>query len=288
MFDKISKENPVICWWSGGITSSVACHLTVNMFGRENVRVVFIDTKNEDIDTYRFMIDCQNWYGVNIEIITSEKYNSITEVWDKYSSLNVAHGAICSSELKRDVRLKFQKENKYSFQSHGFDISEPKRALSMTLNYTDSNPFYPLLFMGWTKEYCFKVIENAGIEPPESYKLGFRNNNCLGTGCVQGGIGYWQKMKITKPENFYNMAKREHKYTDIKGFPVTMLKDQSKEGGLVFLMPHPDYPNIKDISMMKGREPEPLIECNGYCSLNDLLVKSEKEINYQLDLKFND
>lgn len=27
------------------------------------------------------------------------------------------------------------------------------------------------------------------------YKLGFTNNNCFGTGCVQGGIGYWQKVE---------------------------------------------------------------------------------------------
>ena len=62
-----------------------------------------------------------------------------------------------------------------------------------------------------------------------------------------------------------------------------MLKDQSKEGGLVFLKPHPDYPTIKDISMMKGREPEPLFECNGFCGTNDLTPrkKSEADINIE-------
>jgi hypothetical protein len=54
-----------------------------------------------------------------------------------------------------------------------------------------------------------------------------------------------------------------------KGQPVTICKDQSKGGGLVFLKPNPDYPNMKDISMMNGREPESLLECNGFCSTKD-------------------
>ena len=82
------------------------------------------------------------------------------------------------------------------------------------------------------------------------------------------------------------MAEMELKITNMKGKPVTMLKDQSKGGGLVFLKPHPDYPEIKDISMMKGREPKPLFDCNGMCGINDLDKRSEteKEINYQIDL----
>lgn len=63
--------------------------------------------------------------------------------------------------------------------------------------------------------------------------------------------------------------------------PVTMLKDQSKNGGLVFLLPHPNYPAIKDISMMKGRKPKPLMDCNGFCGTNDFKRnETEKEINY--------
>ena len=96
------------------------------------------------------------------------------------------------------------------------------------------------------------------------YKMGFLNNNCFKTGCVQGGIGYWQKMKRDFPEKFDAMSKVEHDLTDLKGKPVTMLKDQSKRGGLVFLKPHPKYPNIKDITKMRGREPKPLFECNGF------------------------
>ena len=104
-------ESKIICWWSGGVTSAVACRICIDIYGKENVRIIFIDTKNEDDDTYRFLADCEKWFDLPIETISSEVYNSIEDVWRKHKSLNVATGAICSTELKRKVREKWQKEN---------------------------------------------------------------------------------------------------------------------------------------------------------------------------------
>ncbi len=61
----------VIAWWSGGITSAVACKLAIDFYGKDNVQVLFIDTKNEHEDTYRFLKDCQKWYGCLIGSILS-------------------------------------------------------------------------------------------------------------------------------------------------------------------------------------------------------------------------
>lgn len=277
---KPTKENPIICWWSGGVTSAVACKIAIDIWGNENCRVGMIDTANEDEDTYRFKSDCENWYGCRIEQISAvkavphEKYgrqfDSIQDVWEEFESLNSASGAICSSYLKREVRQAWQKRNTYCAQVFGFDSSEIRRANNIKDNYPASKPIFPLLLFCYSKRDCIKIIHDAGIEVPRMYHLGFHNNNCFKTGCVQGGIGYWQKMQRDFPDKFLAMAEMEHKLTNIKGKPVTCLKDQSreaKESGieLVFLMPHPDYPHHKDISMMTGREVEPLIECNGFC-----------------------
>jgi PP-loop superfamily ATP-utilizing enzyme len=284
----MNKDKKVIAWWSGGITSAVTCKLCIDLYGVENVRFIFIDTKNEDDDTYRFKKDCEAWYGKEIETITGigEKYESIQDVWIKNKSLNVAHGAICSSTLKRNVREVWQKTNEYDYQAFGFELDEVKRAKSMTMNNPKAKAIYPLLMFGLAKKDCITIVEGYGIQVPEMYKLGFKNNNCFKTGCVQGGIGYWQKMKKDFPEKFDAMADMEHKLTELKGTPVTMLKDQSKAGGFVFLKNHIDYPNMKDISMMKGREIEPLFECNGFCGINDLSERSEteKDINYSTQL----
>ena len=276
----------IICWWSGGITSAVACKITIDLYGKDRCRVIMIDTQNEHPDTYRFLINCEEWYGIKIETITDigKKYESIQDVWMKHKSLNVAHGAICSSELKRSVREKWQKENEYTHQVFGFefDKKEFNRALSIHLNHSKAKPIFPLLMMGYDKAKCIEIVQDAGIEVPVMYRLGFNNNNCFKTGCVQGGIGYWQKMRRDFPDKFDAMAEMEHTLTEIKGEPVTMLKDQSKGGGLLFLKPHPDYPEIKDISMKKGREPESLMECNGFCSTDDLNPQNENvnELNF--------
>lgn len=276
----------VICWWSGGITSAVACKMAIDLFGKDECRSIFIDTGNEDSDTYRFKDDCEEWYGIPIETITGlgNKFPTIQSVWRHYKSLNVANGAICSATLKRDVRLRWQKHNEFKYQVFGFDIDEPKRAKGMTTNYPKAKAIYPLLMHGITKEMCIELVREAGIEVPKAYRLGFRNNNCLKTMCIQGGIGYWQKVQRDFPDKFDAMADLEHELTDLKGKPVTMLKDQGKGGGLVFLKPHPDYPTVKDISMMKGREPKPLMDCNGFgCAVNDFMPinPTSKEINFQ-------
>jgi PP-loop superfamily ATP-utilizing enzyme len=284
----MKSTSKIIAWWSGGITSAVTCKLCVNLYGIDNVRFVFIDTKNEDEDTYRFKIDCEKWYNKEIETITGigDKYNSIEEVWIKNKSLNVASGAVCSSELKRRVREKWQKNNEYTHQAFGFELDEVKRAKSMTMNNPNVKAIYPLLMYGLQKKDCIDIVEKAGIEIPKMYQLGFKNNNCFNTGCVQGGIGYWQKMQRDFPLKFDKMAEMEHHLTDLKGTPVTMLKDQSETGGFVFLKPHPNFDFIKDISKMKGREPEPLFECNGFCGINDLSDRkaTENEINFQISL----
>lgn len=262
----VSPLNPVIAWWSGGADSAITCWYCLKWFGKDCVRVIFIDTKNEDEDTYRFKDDCERWYGVSIETITSAKWDSIEDVWEHYLSLNTAHGAICSTELKRVVRQDFQMRNSFSCQAFGFDVKEWQRAKNLKHHHPDSRPIFPLIYELISKEDSIKLLIKNGVTPPKSYQNGYSNNNCLNTGCVKGGIGYWQKFRKDYPDRFEAMADREHALTNKKGSPVTICKDQSKGGGLVFLKPHPDYPYIKDLSMMKGKAPIALMECNGFCS----------------------
>jgi hypothetical protein len=292
------KDKKLICWWSGGITSAVACKVALDLFGTDNdCRVIMIDTNNEDEDTYRFKSDCEQWYGKPIEVITEigKQYESIQDVWISHESLNVATGAICSTKLKRGARERWQKDNEYDYQVFGFefDKSEFNRALSLS-KIKKANGIYPLLMMGYDKDDCLKIVQDAKIEIPRMYKLGFRNNNCFKTRCVQGGIGYWQKMKRDFPDKFNNMAELEHTLTNLRGEPVTMLKDQSKESKekvnqsgikwkqFLFLKKHDDYPELKCIDDMKPQEVKPLFECNGFCGTDVFSSKNETkdEINY--------
>ena len=279
----------IVCWWSGGVTSAIACRTVINDYGLRNCKIIFLDTQNEHDDTYRFKKDCEEWYGGHIQSLRSDKYKNIQETWFKHLSLNTANGAICSYMLKRRVREKWEKENEYAHQVFGFeyDKKEINRAKALELNHPHTRPLFPLIKYRISKKECFEVLKAANIKPPESYLLGFRNNNCLNTGCVQGGIGYWKKIQKEMPNIFDKMAQTEHDLTNLKKAPVTMLKDQSKkakESGakLVFLKKNPDYPDHKCLDDMKGRPVKPLSECNGFCGVNDLVEKNdtESEINW--------
>lgn len=312
----------IICWWSGGITSAVACKTALDLFKDKNeCRVIMLDTDNEDEDSYRFKTDCEKWYGVKIETLSAIKqkhnysrncsrnmyldytfidigldYESIQDVWTKHKSLNVATGAICSTQLKRRVREKWQDLNEYDYQVFGFDFDkkECNRALGLHKNHPKAKGIYPLLMMAYDKDDCLRIVQEAGIEIPKMYQLGFRNNNCFKTGCVQGGIGYWQKMERDFPAKFEAMAEMEHKLTALRGEPVTMLKDQSNEAKkiveetdikwkqFIFLKKHPEYPELKCLADMKPQEVKPLFECNGFCGTNDLnpRIETENEINF--------
>lgn len=264
----------VIGWWSGGLPSAIACEWALKLWGKDVV-LVFTDTRNEADDTQRFKEDCQRWYGRKIETLWNQNYTSIQDVWRKYTSLNVATGAICSTELKRVMREDFQRPETDLAQIFGFDSSELNRHLNMRRNYPEINALSPCIYMGYSKTRCAEIIQNEWrIELPEAYRKGFRNNNCRKTGCVQGGIGYWQKIEIDEPPVFDAMAAMEHELTDKKGKPVTCNKDQSKEAKengrfQVFLKPHPDYPEYKDLSMISGKPVEPLPECIGFCNTKD-------------------
>lgn len=265
----------IICWWSGGITSAVACKLAIEKYGLQKCKVIMLETDNEHEDTYRFLKDCEIWYGLSIQKLKTNKYNNIQETWIKHLSLNTANGAICSDKMKRKVREEWEKTNIWDHQVFGFefDKKEINRAKAMSLNHSHTNPLYPLIYEKLNKKDCLKIVQEAGIKIPDAYLLGFSNNNCLKTGCVQGGIGYWKKIQKEYPDKFDRMAEMEHKLTDLKGKPVTILKDQSKNSlGLVFLKKHSHYLN-KSIDEMSGHEPEPLTDCMGFCGTNDLVDK---------------
>jgi hypothetical protein len=290
-YNDTTKESRVLAWWSGGVASAIACKIALETY--ENVFVAFCDTGIEHPDTYRFMEDFEKALGVKVHKFKSDRFENPKEVWYKYLGLNFAHGAPCSTSLKREVRTKQVQdlENDYC-QIFGFDYcpKEIRRADGMSEHNPELNPKYPLIENKITREALFREVSKLGIDPPVTYK-NFLNNNCIGAddsedgGCVQGGIGYWQKMRDIYPKKFNSMAKHEHELTRLriiklkeKGTyeedefkPVTICKDQREDtkGDRLFLAHNPAMPHIKTIDEIEGKQPVSHFECNGFCSSDD-------------------
>ena len=66
---------------------------------------------------------------------------------------------------------------------------------------------FPLVDRGITKSMAHQILREAGIRRPAMYELGYHNNNCIG--CVKGGMGYWNKIRVDFPEVFVSRAKLE-------------------------------------------------------------------------------
>lgn len=82
---------------------------------------------------------------------------------------------------------------------------------------TDYDHEFPLIENGFTKEDCHALAKELGLKRPVMYDLGYPNNNCVG--CVKGGMGYWNKIRVDFPEVFERRARQEREigHSCIKG-----------------------------------------------------------------------
>lgn len=197
------KNGRTVVWFSCGITSAIAARIAVQ--SRENVVVAYCDVGAEHEDNKRFLREVSDWLGHPIHILKSEKYGDIWDVFRRTRYLVGVNGARCTTELKKKVRQEFQLPG--DEQVFGFDASETKRIEKFRANNPEVYMWAPLHDRGITKGECLHIMKSAGIELPVMYRLGYKNNNCIG--CVKGQAGYWNKIRVDFPEVFDRMAKME-------------------------------------------------------------------------------
>ena len=99
----------------------------------------------------------------------------------------------------------------------GFDANEKDRAERLVKAMPDFEHEFPLIENNLTKDECHGIANKLGLKRPIMYDLGYPNNNCIG--CVKGGMGYWNKIRVDFPDVFEMRAKREREigHSCIKG-----------------------------------------------------------------------
>jgi len=239
-------DKRVISWFSCGAASAVATKLAIAE-SKTPVEVVYCRVKEEHPDNMRFMQDCEKWFGQPIKVLESEKYHgSIYEVFTKRKYIVGIQGAPCTMFLKKEVRKSYEQPN--DIQVFGYTAEEEDRVNRFIDANNDVNLWSILLDKGLTKSDCLAMIQRAGIELPAMYKLGYQNNNCVG--CVKGGLGYWNKIRVDFPNEFKRMAALE------KQLGVKILKSKGERIYLDDLPPNAgDYPK------------EQAIECGIFCQM---------------------
>ncbi len=239
----------IVCWFSAGAASAVAAKLVLADYVAWPIEVVYIDPGAEHPDNQRFLRDCEDWFGRPVKRLRSDRYRDTWQVWEERRFLVGPTGALCTAELKKRVRFAFQRPD--DIQVFGYTAEETSRAD----RFREQNPgivlLCPLIYRGLTKDDCLAIVERAGIELPAMYRLGFRNNNCIG--CPKGGMGYWNHVRRHFPAVFDRMAVLE------RDLDHSVLSDRS---GPVWL----DSLDPERGDMLT----EPTVDCSLMCALAEM------------------
>lgn len=241
----------IVCWFSCGAASAVATKLAIE----ENARsaqplpldVVRVKIREEHPDNDRFAADCEKWFGVPVVTLINEKFDgSIYAVFEHKKYIAGLTGAPCTMHLKKDLMRAYELPG--DVLVIGYSAEEQDR-YDRFLDANAEKTLWPVLMeAGLMHADCLAMVQRAGITLPAMYQLGYRNNNCIG--CVKAGAGYWNKIRVDFPAQFYRMAALEQKF----GAKLTKHKEER-----VFLHDLPpdagDYPK------------EPEIQCGIFCEL---------------------
>ena len=196
---------------SAGVSSFIAGYLA-----RETVdEFIYIDIADQHPDSLRFIKDCEKVLGKPVEILKSNEYNSVEDAIRAANAIKIMPMGFspCTNYLKKRVRKEWEEQRKDYDITYvwGFDCSahERGRAERTIEGMPQFEHEFPLIDNNLTKEDAHAICSRLGIKRPAMYDLGYSNNNCIG--CVKGGMGYWNKIRIDFPDVFESRAKLERK-----------------------------------------------------------------------------
>jgi len=230
--EKDKMNNRLVMLFSCGITSYVATKMALEenkkKWGLES-RIIYTYVKNEPSDNLRFLEDVQKKLDHEILILSSEEFEGdIYKVQEKVRYIAGVAGAPCTTKLKWQVRKDFVSDS--DIQVFGFNAGEEDRLDKFANGNNDINISTPLICNRLTKEDCISIAVSDGLDIPISYKKGYQNANCIG--CVKGGAGYWNKIKVDYPEVFWKQSKLERKFNAAINQRSTLWNEKSE--GVVF------------------------------------------------------
>ena len=200
----------LVCWYSHGAASLIAAKKAIELaperYPNHEIVVACIYIKDEYHEPERDSI-IEKFLGHKITYLRNEKYDaSVDKVIEKTKYMAGVYGARCTKELKKQVRYDWQKFD--DIHVFGMTSEEEHRIDRMLDSEPELEIFAPLIELSMNKTDCFHVMQDAGIELPMMYKLGYHNNNCIG--CLKAvGSGYWNKIRKDFPEVFERRSRQE-------------------------------------------------------------------------------
>ncbi len=186
-----------IAWFSAGVSSAVATRLAID----EIDKIIYTHIDDQHPDTMRFVKDCEAWFGKPVEVWQSP-LKSVENACRMASFIKIPNvGATCTMRLKRRLRQEWEQDHPgRHVYFWGMDAREKRRAEKIVQHMPQSEHRFPLIERGIGKVEAHEILRASGIKRPFMYEIGYHNNNCIG--CVKGGMGYWNKIRIDFPDVF--------------------------------------------------------------------------------------
>ena len=197
-----------ISWFSAGVSSAVATKLYIDKIDQ----IFYIHIEDQHSDTMRFIKDCEVWFGKTVEVLQS-KCKTVEEACFSVGGrgyINGVRGAACTGVLKRQVRQAWEStQSEQLTYVWGMDAGEQERLDRLFETMPKQKHIGVLIENQLSKAAAHEVLKASGIKRPKMYELGYHNNNCIG--CVKGGMGYWNRIRIDFPEVFKARSVMERK-----------------------------------------------------------------------------
>ena len=202
--------------FSGGLSSFEVARLLAQEHGPETVECVFTDTLTEDEDLYRFIDEAIAYLGCRFVRLADGR-----DIWDVFSDVKFMGNSRvdpCSRVLKREMFEKYLRDVDPASATlyYGIGATEAHRFDRLIERWQGWHLEAPLIALGTTKEQILWQLQQANIEPPRLYELGFEHNNCGGF-CVKTGQRQMAHLLKTLPDRYaYHEARQEELFTKIE------------------------------------------------------------------------
>ena len=203
----------VVVGFSGGVTSAWCAGWALRTFPRDEVILLWHDTKEEHPDTYRFLREMAAALGMPITERSDGR--SVTELFRDEGMLGNGQNTMCSRILKAEPCSAFVAELKA--QGHnvikviGYSASEPARVTRM-IGHCEREGItarFPVIEESVTKQQTADWCMSLGVKPSAMYCWA-EHANCVG--CVKGGRAYWLAVAKHHPEIFEQRAQLEEEF----------------------------------------------------------------------------
>lgn len=204
----------VIVGFSGGVTSAWCAGWALRTFPREEVVLLFHDTKEEHPDTYRFLREMAA--ALDIPITERSDGRSVTELFYDEGFLGNNQNAMCSRILKVEQCDKYIAELRAQgveeiIKVLGFGFGERERIQRMAARAARDGYMvrYPVAELRVTKQQTADWCASMGVRPSAMYEWA-DHANCIG--CIKGGRAYFLAVREQHPEVFEQRAKLEEEF----------------------------------------------------------------------------